>query len=124
MKTRSIVALVAIPALLAGAAVAQTATTYMELEDDSVIIDRFALSADEIEDMDVFGPGDEQIGEVEDVLINADGEVVGVAVETEGFLGIGGEDVVVGLDQLELMNDRLVTSLTEDQLEQLPRWDD
>jgi hypothetical protein len=125
MTSRSLVALAAVPVLLAGAAFAQTATTYVELDDDDPrVIEPFGLTVDQIDDMDVFGPGDEQIGEIEDVLTDANGEVVGFSVETEGFLGMGSEDVVVGLDQLELSGDRFITTLTEEQLEQLPKWDD
>ena len=125
MTFRTLVALAAVPALLAAPALAQTATTYMDVEDDAMVVEPFGLTVDQIEDMDIYGPGDDdQIGEIEDVLTDASGEIVGFSVETEGFLGIGGEDVVVGVDQLELAGDRFVTSLTEEQLEQLPRWDD
>ena len=124
MTFRTLVALAVAPALLVAPAIAQTATTYMEIEDDTMLVQPFNLTVDQIEDMDIYGPGDDQIGEVEEVLTDASGELVGFSVETEGFLGIGGEDVVVGMDQLELAGDRFVTSLTEEQLEQLPRWDD
>ncbi len=127
MKSRALMALispVALPALLAAPALAQ-AVGYLELEDDAFVVEPFNLTVDQIEDMDIYGPGDDdQIGEVEEVLTDASGEVVGFSVETEGFLGIGGEDVVIGVDQLELAGDRFVTTLTEDQLEQLPRWED
>jgi hypothetical protein len=122
MKSRALLALVAVPALLAAPVLAQT--TYAELDDDTFVVTDYNLTVDQIEDMDLYGPGGDQIGEVEEVLVDASGEVVGLAVETESFLGIGGEDVILGLDQVELAGDRFVTSLTEDQLEATPRWED
>jgi hypothetical protein len=124
MTYRAIIALAAVPALLAGTALAQA--TYVEIDDDAFIVEPFKLTVEKVEDMDLYGPGGDQIGEVEDVLTDPSGQVVGFSVETENFLGIGGEDVIVGLDQVELApaGDRFTTSLTEDQLEQLPRWDD
>jgi sporulation protein YlmC with PRC-barrel domain len=122
MISRAAIALVAVPALLAATAFAQT-VGYVEVDDDAFIVDLFGLTVDDIDDMDIYGPGGDQVGEVEKVLVDASGEVVGFAVETEGFLGIGDEDVIVGVDQLELVGDRFVTSLTEEQLEELPRWE-
>jgi sporulation protein YlmC with PRC-barrel domain len=116
------IALIAAPALLAAPALAQT--TYVEIDDDAFIVTQYNLTVDQIEDMDLYGPGGDQIGEIEEVLIDASGDVVGLSVETENFLGIGGEDVILGLDQVELVGDRFVTSLTEDQLEASPRWED
>ena len=124
MTSRALLALVAVPALLAAPAFAQTTTGYVELDDDAFVVAPFNLTVDQIDDMDIYGAGGDQIGEVEDILTDASGEVVGFSVETENFLGIGGEDVIVGTDQMELVGDRFVTNLTEDQLEQLPRWDD
>ncbi|GAA0600979.1 PRC-barrel domain-containing protein [Caenispirillum bisanense] len=88
-----------------------------------------ALPADlrhDIDDYDVIGPSGERIGEVEDVLANDRGEVMAVVVETGGLLGIGEEDVVVGLEHLELgpQERTFITTLTEDQLRALPRWKD
>ena len=124
MTYRALIALAAVPTLFAGAALAQT--TYVELDDDAFIVQPFNLTVEKVEDMDLYGPGGDQIGEVEDVLADSSGQVVGFSVETENFLGIGGEDVIVGLDQVELAPDgqRFITSLTKEQLEQMPRWED
>jgi PRC-barrel domain len=111
--------LIAVPALAQ-----QAAVEYRELEDDAMMVEPFALSAGELEDMDIFGPEGEQIGEVEDVMTDATGQITGFAVETEGFIGLGSEDVIVPLTALELEGERFVTTLTEDELENLPEWDD
>jgi sporulation protein YlmC with PRC-barrel domain len=78
----------------------------------------------ELGDMNVVTPDGDKIGEVEEVLMNTSGKVVAVAVEVGGFLGIGDDDVIIQLDQLRLEDNRLVTTLTKEQIEALPKWDD
>ena len=74
--------------------------------------------------MDVYGPGGEKIGEIDEVLMNAAGQPVAVSVEVGGFLGIGEREAVVMLYQLRLDGQRFVTNLTKAQIEALPRWND
>lgn len=76
-----------------------------------------------LDDMNVVTPAGDKIGEVEEVLMNASGQIVAVAVELGGFLGFGDRDVIVGLDQLRFESDRFVTTLTKEQLGALPKWD-
>jgi sporulation protein YlmC with PRC-barrel domain len=78
----------------------------------------------ELDDMDVVTPNGDKIGEVEEVLMDTSGQVVAVAVEVGGFLGIGDNDVIIRLDQLRLQDSQLVTTLTKEQIEALPKWDD
>jgi sporulation protein YlmC with PRC-barrel domain len=77
----------------------------------------------ELGDMHVVNPAGEKVGEVEEVLMDTSGNVVAVVVEAGGFLGIGDHDVIVQLDQLRLENKRLVTTLTKEQVEALPKWE-
>jgi hypothetical protein len=133
MKLRQI-----LPAFMAAAVVASTmgvamaqqaaapgvTAEYREVTDEQLVVQPFNLAVDRIDDMDVYGPGDEKIGEIDDVLMNAAGQPVAVSVEVGGFLGIGGREVIVMLDQLQLDGQRFVTSLTKAQIEALPRWDD
>lgn len=94
-----------------------------ELEDDSPI--RWnGLSVDRMEDMKIVNAAGEEIGEVEEVLADADGKIVAVTAEVGGFLGIGEKEVVVSLEHLELQGDRFMTSLSSDQMKAMPRWDD
>ena len=78
----------------------------------------------ELGDMDVVTPNGDKIGEVEEVLMDTSGQVVAVAVEVGGFLGIGDDDVIIRLDQLRLQDNQFVTTLTKEQIEALPKWDD
>ena len=78
----------------------------------------------ELDGMDVTNASGEKIGEVSEVLIDRSGQVVALAVEAGGFLGLGDRDVVVQFDQVKLQGDRLVTSLTKEQLKDMPEWKD
>ena len=77
-----------------------------------------------LDDMNIVNPNGERIGEVEEVLIDASGKAVAVAVEVGGVFGIGDSEVIIPLDQLRLENNQLVTALTKQQIETLPKWDD
>ncbi|MEX2642720.1 MAG: PRC-barrel domain-containing protein [Acetobacterales bacterium] len=95
-----------------------------ELDDDNRQARWNNLTVDDLDDMDIVDASGEEIGEVDEVLGDSRGGMVAVTAEIGGFLGIGDKEVIVGLDQLELQGDRLMTRLTRDQLEALPRWDD
>jgi hypothetical protein len=104
-----------------GLAQAQT-EAYTEVDDDTMIAP-LNRTADDIDDMSVHNAGGDRIGEVDEVLVDSTGRHA-LAVEAGGFLGIGDKTVILMLDQVQLQEDRFVTSMTEDQLKALPAWDD
>lgn len=95
-----------------------------ELDDNDRTANWNGLAVDELDDMDVVNGAGETIGEIEEVLADAQGNVVAVTVEVGGFLGLGEREVVVSTEHLELQGDRFMSALTAEQLEALPRWDD
>ena len=99
-------------------------TTYQEAEDDDMVVQPFNRTVDDIEDLDLKNVDGDEIGEVEEVLIDASGQPVAIAVEAGGFLGIGEREVVLGLDQVQLVDDDLVTSADKATIEGLPDWPD
>lgn len=104
---------------------AQTAPTGMhEAEDKSVMVPTLNVTIDALEEMDIYGPNGEEVGEVEAVLVDASAQPVAVAAEVGGFLGMGEKEVVIGLDQLAKNGDRLTIAMTKDQLGALPAFDD
>lgn len=114
-----------------GAASAQQATTgaaavtgLHEAEDDAMMVQPFNLSVDRIEDMDLHASNGDEIGEVEEVLLDGSGQPVAVSADVGGFLGMGDKTVVMGLDQIRYESDRLVTGMSKEQIEALPEWDD
>ena len=48
----------------------------------------------------MYGANNENIGEINDVLINRNGQVVAVIIGVGGFLGIGEKDVAVPMSML------------------------
>lgn len=120
--------LFATAAVVAGTSLsfAQTTTNagYLKVEDESLMVLPFNLSVDEIDDMEIIGANGEEIGEVDEVLMTADGQITAVSAEVGGFLGIGETEVVFPLTQLSLRDDELVTPLTKEQVEALEEWID
>ena len=47
-----------------------------------------------------------------------------MSADVGGFLGLGEKDVVIGLDQVAKDGDKLKASMTKDQIEALPEFDD
>lgn len=44
--------------------------------------------------------GDEDVGSVQDLIIDADGQVVAIVIAVGGFLGMGEKDVAIGWDHV------------------------
>ena len=84
--------------IAAGAAAPAGATDLRKVEDGSKMVQPFNVSVDALDDMDVVGPDNAEIGEVDEVLMDASGQVVAVVTEVGGFLGIGEKEVVIKLD--------------------------
>ena len=104
---------------------AQTSATGVhEAEDKSVMVAPFNISIDDLEEMEIYAPNGEEVGEVDAVLVDAAAQPVAVAAEVGGFLGMGEKDVVIGLDQLTQDGDHLKVNLTKEQIGALPEFDD
>lgn len=74
---------------------------------------------------DAVGEGWENVGEVEDIIISRNGQVIGLVVETGGWLDIGDESYVIDLRDLRMVGEGddidFVTRLTQAQMEAQPR---
>jgi hypothetical protein len=86
-------------------------------------------TAGSVDAFDVNSDGVNQIGEIEDVVLDRSGQMVGIVAEIGGFLDIGDKHVVVPVEDLRLVaiDDRTyqyVTRLSEEQLEELPGVDE
>lgn len=73
-----------------------------------------------LDDVNVVTQAGERIGEVEEALINASGQVVAVAIDLSG----SPKEVIIALDKLRFENNKFVTTLSRDQIEALPEWED
>jgi sporulation protein YlmC with PRC-barrel domain len=75
----------------------------------------------------VYGPGDEKIGDISEVLIDNSGSVHAVVIGVGGFLGVGEKDIAVPFKSLNIKRadnsdkiDRISVRYTKDQLKQAP----
>ena len=71
----------------------------------------------------IYGPGDNKIGEINDVILSPDGRAMAVIVGVGGFLGIGEKDVAVPFDAVKRMTTKdntayLTLDATKDHLKQ------
>ena len=70
----------------------------------------------------------ENIGEIEDVVLNQDGQMVGLVADVGGWLGIGAKEVLIPLNELRpVLQDgeiSYVTQMSEEQLKSFPAVED
>lgn len=122
-------ALAACPLLALNApALAQQATApdmaaLVEVEDESRLVESLNLTVDDVEDMDIVDSTGQEIGEVDEVLMDSEGGIVALVADVGGFLGVGEKEVVLQLQEVQVQGDQLAVSLTKEQLEALPEWD-
>jgi len=88
-----------------------------------------ALTADNLTGATVIGPNGDDIADVGDILLTADGEIDAMMVDFGGFLGLGQKTVAVALDNLEFAaneNGDLViySDFTREQLEAQPEYNE
>lgn len=73
------------------------------------------------------GEDAESIGDINDLVLNSDGQAEAVIVGVGGFLGIGEKMVAVNFDRVEWTgeqgNERIVVEATREQLEAAPTFD-
>ncbi|PHP68948.1 photosystem reaction center subunit H [Zhengella mangrovi] len=86
------------------------------------------LSAEELLGTRVYGANDEDIGEIGDVIVTADGKLDAYVVDVGGFLGIGEKPVALDASELQIMKNqdgdlRIFTAYTQDQLENQTAYD-
>jgi sporulation protein YlmC with PRC-barrel domain len=87
------------------------------------------IRAEELVGTTVYGAGDENVGEIGDVVLTQDGKVDSIIIDVGGFLGMGEKEVAVGMDNLSFLTDEngnkyLYTSFTRDQLEAQAAYDE
>lgn len=51
----------------------------------------------------VYGSGDEDVGEIGELLLTDDGKLDRAVIDVGGFIGIGEKPVAVNLDELTIM---------------------
>ena len=82
------------------------------------------MTADELIGQNVINENGEDVGTIEDIVLNANDKAVLAILSVGGFLGIGDKNVAVPFEQLEPGHNEaiLMSSATEEQLKSLPEY--
>jgi hypothetical protein len=82
------------------------------------------LADEEVIGKDVVNIGDEEVGEITDLVMDQEQKLVGVVLSVGGFLGIGEKWVAIPVEEIEFPTAdqpaRLLTAVTKEQLENAP----
>ena len=87
------------------------------------------ITAEDLIGTNAYGPGDEHLGAIGDVILGQDAKTVdGVIIDFGGFLGIGTKPVAVSIENLRYATDAnsnkyLFVNVTRDQLDKAPAYD-
>ncbi|MCL3881292.1 PRC-barrel domain-containing protein [Marivita sp. GX14005] len=88
------------------------------------------ITAEDLQDATVYDAEDRSVGEIESLIIAADGTLQGAVIEVGGFLGIGEKPVLVSMDSLSINRAdeddsvRVYVGATEEELESLDTYVD
>ncbi|GGC11592.1 hypothetical protein GCM10011363_30240 [Marivita lacus] len=86
------------------------------------------VSTDMLIGKSVYDVDDNDVGEVTDIIVNADGEVSNVIIDFGGFLGIGSSQASLSFEELTILSTegfgdvRLYVDATRDQIQNLPQY--
>jgi sporulation protein YlmC with PRC-barrel domain len=99
-------------------AIPETAPTFVPQE----------IGASELIGARVYGSGDADLGEVSDIVFNANGDIGAVVVDVGGFLGIGEKPVALDFNSLDIRADQggtLIVSVnaSKEQLDVAPTYE-
>jgi sporulation protein YlmC with PRC-barrel domain len=94
-----------------------------------VDFDELTLTAEEVIGTNVYGPDDQHIGVIGDLVLGEDGGAIdAIIIDFGGFLGIGTKEVAVGFEDLQFYandagdNRSLVLNVTREQMEAAPAF--
>ncbi len=81
-----------------------------------------AIAVSELVDETVYGAQGERIGTIQQILVDRSGQEHAV-ISFGGFLGLGEDQVIIPLQQLQMRNDDIYApGLNESQLQAMPRY--
>lgn len=86
------------------------------------------MTAEDLEGATVYGENDEKVGEIDSLVLTADGKIQEAVVGIGGFLGLGEKSIAVSFDELQILkkNDsddvRIYIDSTKDALEAQPEY--
>ena len=87
------------------------------------------LTAERLDGATIYGPGDETIGTISELVLDPSGKVTQAVVDVGGFLGMGAHTVALDFEQLNVVHNaetdevRVYSNATKEQLEQMPEYE-
>ena len=96
---------------------------------EAEMVDWTNVSTDELLGTRVYSNDNEWVGDLSELVLADDGNVQAAIIDVGGFLGIGEKPVEMSLEQVELRRTnggslRAYVSASEEELDQMPRWED
>ena len=82
----------------------------------------YSMTPQQLRRMDVVDATGEDIGRVQSVVRSRDQEDIQLVVSSGGFLGVGGREIAVPLNQATLIGDKLHLSASRAELESRPQY--
>jgi len=115
-------------AVMSGTAGADVAATMAAPEGYVAVPDVAAITAEQMQGIEVKGPEGDTIGEIADVELGADGRASGLIADVGGFLGMGEHRVKLSFDQVAVFSNAdgeliAMSDLTEEQLKAMPEYE-
>jgi sporulation protein YlmC with PRC-barrel domain len=100
----------AVTALLAGSALAQTAAPTQPAGAGQVMTQMppDLMRGSQLMGIDVYGADNQKIGDIDEVLVDRQGKIHGLVVGVGGFLGIGQKDVAIPFEQVQWISNQEV----------------
>lgn len=89
-------------------------------------IDASGITGDQLRGVRVYGPNDEDLGEISDIVLTDAGAPARVIIDVGGFLGIGEKPVEIEMARLQIMQAtaggryRAYLQMTQEELESMP----
>jgi sporulation protein YlmC with PRC-barrel domain len=98
----------AVTALMAGSALAQTTAPTQPAGPGQVMTQMppDLMRGSQLMGIDVYGADNQKIGDIDEVLVDRQGKIHGLVVGVGGFLGIGQKDVAIPFEQVQWMSNQ------------------
>jgi len=90
-------------------------------------VDLGAMTAENLDGTQVYGTNNEEIGQIGDFVLNAQGQIDAVIVDVGGFLGIGEKPVALEYKSVQVQQNangdiRILVNATQEQLQNAPAY--
>jgi hypothetical protein len=86
------------------------------LQEGEMLVDVATVSADQLIGATIETTDGQPIAEVKDVILSENGEVQDIAAGFGGFLGLGGEEVLLTVDEVDFVKDQADTLIVRTNL--------